>query len=84
MQDNILEQIDERVREQCEIDDDPDYTLDTHLFDAGYLDSLGGTELILFLEETFGIEISQKDVVKYPMNTVREIAEVVERKLAQR
>lgn len=84
MADNILDRINAYVCETCEIDnDDPDYDVDTHLFDAGFLDSLGAVELVLFVEKEFGIEISQKDIVMYPMNTVREIADVVAQKLGQ-
>lgn len=83
MADNILDRINAYVCEVCEIDDDPDYDVDTHLFDAGFLDSLGAVELVLFVEKEFGIEISQKDIVMFPMNTVREIADVVAQKLGQ-
>ena len=34
-------------------------------------------DVIMFAEEAFGVEISQRDVTLYPMNTVNEIAEVV-------
>ena len=78
MLDEILEHIDGYIREKCEIeDDDPDYDWDAHLFDLGYLDSLEATLLLFHLEETYGITISQKDLVMFPMNTVREIARVV-------
>lgn len=80
MNEDILKRINDYVCQTCEIEDDPDYDVDTHLFDAGYLDSLGAVELVLFVEKEFGIEISQKDIVMYPMNTVREIAAVVEQK----
>ena len=33
------------------------------------------------LEETYNIEITQKDITLYPMNTIDEIAEVVESKI---
>lgn len=79
-EDTILAQIDEHVREVCEIEDDPDYSVDTNLFDNGYMDSLEGAELILYLEGLFGIEITQKDIVMYSMTTVREIADVVRMK----
>ena len=82
MNEDILKRINDYVCQTCEIEDDPDYGVDTHLFDAGYLDSLGAVELVLFVEKEFGIEISQKDIVMYPMNTVREIAAVVEQKRA--
>ena len=74
--------IDEELRALCQIEsDDPDYGEDLDLFDAGYLDSLGSMKLMAFLEDRFAIEISQRDIVMYPMNTPREIRELVERKL---
>ena len=33
------------------------------------------------MEETFHIQITQKDITLYPMNTIDEITEVVENKL---
>ncbi|MGB6408348.1 MAG: acyl carrier protein [Planococcus donghaensis] len=69
------------IREEFEIEDDPDFTDDVHLFDIGFLDSLGATQVILFIEEEFKIEITQKDLILYPMNTIDEIALVIEEKL---
>ena len=57
--------------------DDPDFGDDVHLFDYGFVDSLGATEIIMFLEDTYHVEIGQKDIILYPMNTVNEIAEVI-------
>ena len=37
-------------------------TANTHLFENQIIDSFGVMELAAFLEETFGIEISKKDV----------------------
>lgn len=80
--DEIAKILDDYVKKQFEIeDDDPDYSLDVNLFDYGYVDSLGAVEIIMFVEERFGCKISQKDISKYPMNTVREITEVVLDKL---
>lgn len=67
----------EYVGTAFELDDDPGYTTDVNLFDEGYLDSLNGTELIMWVEERFGIEISQKDITLYPMNSIEEIANVI-------
>lgn len=60
--------------------DDPDFSDEVHLFDYGYVDSLGATEIILFLESTFSVEITQRDITLFPMNTINEIAEVVAKK----
>ena len=77
---NIEKQIEDYIREAFEIGDDPDLTLDTHLFDEGFVDSLGAVMLISFVEDTFGIQITQKDLTLYPMNTINEIATVVKSK----
>lgn len=61
--------------------DDPDFSDDVDLFDYGFVDSLGATEIVLFLEHTFSVTITQKDITLYPMNTVSEISTVVENKL---
>ncbi|MBP3580572.1 MAG: acyl carrier protein [Clostridia bacterium] len=76
----ISTKIFEFVREHFDIGDDPDYTPDVHLFDEGFVDSLGAVEIIDFVENEFGIKITQKDITLYPMNTVNEIARVVESK----
>lgn len=75
--DEIVAKLDEFIRETCDVGDDPEYGLDVNLFDTGFLDSMGAVDVIMFAEETFGVEISQRDVTLYPMNTVNEIAEVV-------
>ena len=56
------------IQEKFEIDNDPD--------------SFGAVEIIHFIEQTYNIEITQKDITLYPMNTIDEIAEVVESKLS--
>lgn len=78
---NIEKQIENYIREQFEIGDDPDLTADTHLFDEGFVDSLGAVEIVAFVEREFSIEITQKDLTLYPMNTINEIAAVVKTKV---
>ena len=76
----IAETISEFIREKFEIGDDPDFTNDVHLFNEGFVDSFGAVEIIHFVEETYGISITLKDITLFPMNTVNEIATVVESK----
>lgn len=79
--DEILKKLDAFLREQCAVEDgDTDFGPDTDLFDAGYMDSMGAVETVLFAEETFGVEITQKDITLHPMNTPRQIAAVIARK----
>lgn len=78
----VIETISEFIREKFDIYDDPDFTNDVHLFNEGFVDSFGAVEIINFVEETYNIEITQKDITLFPMNTVEEIAEVVESKIS--
>ena len=78
---DIAKIIEDYVVERFEIEDDPDFSRDVHLFDSGFVDSLGATEIVVFVEKEFDINISQKDITMYPMNTINEIAEVVQNKL---
>lgn len=53
---------------------DADFTDDVHLFDYGYVDSFGAVDLVSFVQQAFGIKVSQADMIAYPMNTINEIA----------
>lgn len=79
--DEITENLENYIRDRFDIGDDPDYTTDVDLFEYGFLDSMGAMEVITHIEEEYGIKITQKDIILYPMNTVREIAEVVAEKI---
>ena len=76
----VAETISEFIKEKFDIGDDPDFTNDVHLFNEGFVDSFGAVGIIHFVEETYGISITQKDITLFPMNTVNEIAAVVESK----
>jgi acyl carrier protein len=56
---------------------DTDSLLDLHI-----LDSTGVLELILFLEETWGIQVADIEMVPENLDSVAAIAAYVERKLA--
>ena len=78
---DIQQAIYDFIKERFEIGDDPDFTPDVHLFDSGFVDSLWAIEIVDFAEEHWHIEITQRDLTLYPMNTVEEIAAVVAAKV---
>ncbi len=85
MEKNVKDTLRDYIIQYASIEpDDPDFSDDVDLFDYGFVDSLGATEIVLFLEDTFGVEITQADITLYPMNTIDEIAGVVERKLHEK
>lgn len=69
------------IQETYDLQDDDMYTPDVNLFDYGYLNSMDAVAVIAWIEGEFGIEISQRDIILYPMNTVEEIAQVVKDKV---
>ncbi|KNF08359.1 acyl carrier protein [Gottschalkia purinilytica] len=77
----IVEKLTDYIVEEFEIEEDDDFDGDVHLFDYGYVDSFGAVEIMSFIEKTFGVEITNKDLIMYPMNTINEIAEVIEMKV---
>ncbi len=79
----VVAELDRFVRTKFEIaKDDPDFGSDVHLFDYGYVDSFGAQEIIAFLESTYHIKISDDDLIKYPLNTLNEIARFVVKRQA--
>lgn len=72
------------IREKYEIDEDDDeFTHDVHLFEYGYVDSIGATALIAHIEKTYGVQITNQDLMLHPMNTINEIAAVIHKKIAR-
>lgn len=62
---------DDAVREERDID----------LFDAGLLDSLAGVEVLVGIEERFGVDIAPTEVERDEMNTVNKIIDRIAERL---
>lgn len=77
----IQDKIYSYIMETYDLEGDDMYTPDVNLFDYGYLSSMDAVAVIAWIEIEFNVEISQKDIILYPMNTVEEIAQVVANKL---
>ncbi len=69
----MLEEIcdDEAVREERDID----------LFAAGLLDSLAAIEVLVDIEERFGVEIAPTEVERDAMNSVNKIIDQIAARL---
>lgn len=55
---------------------------DSRLLEGGLIDSLGILELMAFLGETYGIEVSDEDFLPENFETIGSLASFVERKRA--
>ncbi len=51
--------------------------------EEGIVDSTGVLELILFAEETFGIQVEDDEVVPENFDSVRSLADYIRRKMGQ-
>ncbi|WP_409343818.1 acyl carrier protein [Paenibacillus sp. MBLB4367] len=77
----IAEQLERHIRDRYEIEaDDEDFDRDVHLFDYGYIDSIGATALIAHVEKSYDIQVTNQDLMLYSMNTVNEIATFIAQK----
>ena len=54
---------------------------DTSLMEDGIMDSTGILELLFFLEETFGISVKDDELVPENMDSLRNIAKFIDKKL---
>ena len=54
---------------------------DTDLFEAGLLDSLGIIEVLLKIEEVFGLKLQPTDLERNDMATVNNLVEFLNSKL---
>lgn len=70
---DMLEDIcaDDAVREERDVD----------LFDAGLLDSLAAIEVLVGIEENFGVEIAPTAVERKEMNTANKIIDQIAARL---
>ena len=55
---------------------------DDSLFDNGIIDSMGTLEVIQFLEDEFGIEVSDDEMVDDHFESINRIARLVNAKIA--
>ena len=54
--------------------------LDESFLERGLIDSTGMLEVILFLEESFGVKVSDNEMVPENLDSVNRIAAFLERK----
>ncbi|MCL2227200.1 MAG: acyl carrier protein [Oscillospiraceae bacterium] len=76
----ISKEIYDYIVKEYNIEVDEDFTADVNLFDYGYVDSLDAMAIIAYIETNFGIEVTQRDLMLHPMNTINELAAFVSSK----
>jgi len=60
---------------------DPGFDREADLFENGYVDSVGVVELLGFLQEDFGVEVPDDDILADDFSNIAGIARIVIRNL---
>ena len=61
-------------------EEDENVTNDTSFLENGILDSTGVLELIAFLEETYGIEVEDEEVIPENLDSIANVAQYIQKK----
>lgn len=56
------------------------YSDDASFVEEGIIDSMNVMEMILFVEENFGIEVADEEIIPDNFNSVRKMADFIRRK----
>jgi acyl carrier protein len=76
----IADRIEEFVREQFEVDpNDTGFDQTVDLFELGYVDSVGFAELLAFLDEEFGVEVPEDNLLSDEFLRIDGMAGIVSR-----
>jgi len=66
------------IRNQFRVSsDDPDFTRDVHLFEYGYVDSVGATEVLAFVESNFQVQVPDEQLFSEEATTIQGFAAIV-------
>jgi acyl carrier protein len=81
---SIAERIERFIRRSFDVAvDDPVFTRDVHLFEAGFLDSVGFAELLAFIEATFGVALDAEELFSEDCTSVNGVSRLIAMHLAQ-
>ncbi|MBI2358864.1 MAG: hypothetical protein HYV04_08160 [Deltaproteobacteria bacterium] len=76
--DDIAEKLEKFIRSRFRVlGTDPLFSHDVHLFDSGYVDSVGVVELLSFLEATFEIKVPEDFLFSDEFTTIDGISRIV-------
>ena len=78
--DELLGRVLDLLEDICDDDEVRDH-LDEDLFELGFLDSMGAIELLVDIEDEFGVSFAPTEVERSEMNTVNLIVYQIEQRL---
>jgi acyl carrier protein len=80
---SIATTLEQLIREIAQIaEDDSEFSPTAHLFDAGYIDSIGVVTLMELIETTFGIGLSEEDLFDERFATIDGMSAIIAYRLS--
>jgi acyl carrier protein len=83
MEKNIQKTFRNFIIENFLFEEDDNLKEDTSFLENGIIDSTGVLELVMFIEETYGISVEDDEIVPENLDSISKIAEYVQRKQEQ-
>ena len=71
------------IIENFVFEEDDNLKRDTSFLENGIIDSTGILELVMFIEETYGISVEDEEIVPENLDSISNIAEYVQKKQEQ-
>lgn len=76
--DHAAATIEQFIRTEFQVGEgDPLFSRDVHLFETGYVDSIGFAQLLAFIESTFGVAIDVDDLMNDDFTTINGISRLI-------
>jgi acyl carrier protein len=70
------------LEETCLVSFDDDVQDDTNLIDAGFIDSFGIVQLVAFIEQTFGVRLTDAEMTSRDLAVLNGVVRLVSAKLS--
>ncbi len=83
MEKNIQKTFRNFIIENFLFEEDDNLKEDTSFLENGIIDSTGVLELVMFIEETYGVSVEDDEIVPENLDSISKIAEYVQRKQEQ-
>ncbi len=83
MEKNIQKTFRNFIIENFLFEEDDNLKEDTSFLENGVIDSTGVLELVMFIEETYGISVEDDEIVPENLDSISKITEYVQRKQEQ-
>jgi acyl carrier protein len=74
----VEERLERFIRKHFRVsDDDPRFSTTVDLYEGGFVDSVGVVELLAFIDDAFGVEVPEGELLSQDFSTVEGIARIV-------